>query len=79
MGLGIAAAAVAASFAFYLPVLAKRPLDDAGWKARLLVFDADCEPIRGELGVPATGEAASEASMRAGTQEARPQSGWCWI
>jgi dolichyl-phosphate-mannose--protein O-mannosyl transferase len=64
---GIAAAAVAASFVFYLPMLTASPLTPDGWRSR--IWFTDCE----RPGAP-TLELPDDQ-----VNQGPPPVGWCWI
>ena len=58
---------VMATFAFYLPLLTALPLDESGWRTRILF--ADCE-----------GSGTADPSVPDdSTSQGDPPPGWCWI
>jgi dolichyl-phosphate-mannose-protein mannosyltransferase len=58
---------IVASFAFYLPLLIALPLDESGWRTRILF--ADCE-----------GSGTADPSVPDdSTSQGDPPPGWCWI
>jgi dolichyl-phosphate-mannose--protein O-mannosyl transferase len=65
--LGVAAAAVLASFVFFYPILAGTPLSPDDWRAR--IWFADCA----RPGAPTLTLPDDDIS------EGPPPSGWCWI
>jgi hypothetical protein len=58
---------VVASFAFYLPLLTALPLDEGGWRTRILF--AEC----------AGSGTATPSLPDDSTSEGDPPPGWCWI
>ena len=60
-------ALVIASFAFYVPLLTALPLDEGGWRTRILF--ADC----------AGSGTATPSVPDDSTSEGDPPRGWCWI
>jgi dolichyl-phosphate-mannose-protein mannosyltransferase len=67
VGIGLAGVAVAASFAFFFPVLTAGSLTPDGWRAR--IWFSDC----GRPGAPTLTLPDDEIS------KGPPPSGWCWI
>jgi dolichyl-phosphate-mannose--protein O-mannosyl transferase len=58
---------IVASFAFYLPLLIALPLDESGWRTRILF--ADC-----------AGSGTADPSVPDdSTSQGDPPPGWCWI
>lgn len=67
VAIGVAALAVAASFAFFFPILTAQPVTPDGWRAR--IWFADCaRPGAPTLQLP-------DDQINSGP----PPSGWCWI
>ena len=65
--IGVAALAVAVSFAFFWPMLTAAPLTPGDWRAR--IWFADC----GRPGAPTL--ELPDAQINTGP----PPAGWCWI
>jgi dolichyl-phosphate-mannose-protein mannosyltransferase len=67
VAIGVAALAVAASFAFFFPILTAQPMAPNEWRSR--IWFADCSrPAAPTLALP-------DAQINTGP----PPGGWCWI
>jgi dolichyl-phosphate-mannose-protein mannosyltransferase len=76
--IGLFCAAAVALFAFYYPLLAKRPLPREEWESRVWIFD-DCEKRSGAERTSAPRGGSAIASSETDGGENRPPVGWCWI
>jgi dolichyl-phosphate-mannose--protein O-mannosyl transferase len=75
--IGLFCVGVVALFAFYYPLLAKRPLPRDAWLDRIWVFDDCTRPSGVEVGPSEAGRAIESSEGNEG--EDLPPAGWCWI
>jgi dolichyl-phosphate-mannose--protein O-mannosyl transferase len=75
--IGLFCAGVVVLFAFYYPLLAKRPLPREAWLDRIWIFDDCTRPSGAEVGTSEAGRAIE--STETDGDEDLPPTGWCWI
>jgi dolichyl-phosphate-mannose-protein mannosyltransferase len=75
--IGLFCVTAVALFAFYYPLLAKRPLPRDAWLNRIWIFDDCARPSGASVGASDAGRAIGSTRTNGDTE--LPPKGWCWI